>query len=171
MPPPLPLPPPPLPLPPPPPPPVQPVRLGVGAAMAPSPLVAGETATVVVTVRNDGAQVVDDVRLVDVLSAPVALRSASSPAGTCAVVGRRADCRLGRLAPGDMATAELRVVVDREPASRTVVQQISLNGVDRSVSTLVRSPTPAGALLDLPGPTVTLVAFFGFVLASRFRPA
>jgi hypothetical protein len=139
--------------------------------VVPSPLVAGEAAIVVVTVRNDGAQVVDDVRLVDVLSAPVALRSASSPGGTCTVVGRRADCRLGRLAPGGLSTAELRVVVDREPGSRTVVQQISLGGVDRSISTLVRSPTPAGTLLDLPGPTVTLVAFLGFVLASRVRPA
>ena len=151
----------------------------MNASVVPSPPVAGEVATAVVTVRNDGEQAVDDVHLIDELSANAALRSASSRMGACTVVGRRADCRLGRLAPGDLATAELRLVVDAEPASRTVVQRITLGGdahagvVDRSVATLTSSPTRAGSLVDLPGPTVTLVAFVGFVLASRgsVRPA
>ena len=150
----------------------------MNAAVAPAPPVAGEAATAVVTVGNDGEQAVDDVHLIDELSANAALRSASSPMGTCTVVGRRADCRLGRLAPGDLATVELRLVVDAAPASRTVVQRIGLGGggqveaVDRSVSTLVAADAAGdNGLLALPGPTVTLVTFVGFVLAGRVRPA
>jgi hypothetical protein len=139
----------------------------------PDPPVPGEPASVVLLVRNDGAGTVSGVQLIDDLSQAASLRSAISPAGPCQVAGRRATCPLGTLAPGELASAELRVLLDEAPSSRTLLQHISLSTgtqvavTDRSVSALVASPeTHRTPLTDLPGPTVTLVAFVGFVLAS-----
>lgn len=125
-------------------------------------------------VRNDASETVHDVVMADELSPNTVLRSASSAAGSCTVANRRAECRFDRLGPGESATAELRLVLSDDPASHTVVQRISLGAgaqvdvADRSVSTLLAPPPPAEhPLLSLPGPTVTLVAFVGFVLASQ----
>jgi uncharacterized repeat protein (TIGR01451 family) len=152
-------------------------ELAVTASVAPTPPVVGEMATVIVKVRNDGPEPVADVALGDELSPNAAVRSATSPAGTCTVAGRRADCVLGGLAPGETAVVEIRVLLDPASTSRTVVQHLSLGGngylqvSDRSVSTLVADEPPGpDPLLALPGPTVTLVAFVGFVLASGSGP-
>jgi hypothetical protein len=160
-------------LPPPPPPPPPPAQLSVSATVRPSPPVPGQPASVVLLVRNDGAATVHGVQLVDELSQVAALRSATSPAGPCRVTGRRAACPLGSLAPGEMVTAELRLLMGSAPASRTLLQHLSLSTgtevsvTDRSVSALVGNPPSHHVpLTDLPGPTVTLVAFVGFVLAS-----
>ena len=159
--------------PPPPPPPPPPAQLSVTATVKPSPPVPGQAASVVLLVRNDGAGTVRDVQLADDVSQVAALRSATSPAGPCRIAGRRATCPLGTLAPGEVVTAELRLLVDSAPASRTLLQHVSLSTgtevsvTDRSVSALVGDPpSDRVPLTDLPGPTVTLVAFVGFVLAS-----
>ena len=152
-------------------------RLAVTASVVPDPPVAGEMATAVVRVQNRGAEAVDEVLVVDELSPNATLRSASARAGTCQVVGRRAECRLGRLAPGESVTVELRLVLDPASTSRTLVQRLAAGGngytdtADRSVSLLVAdSPPGPSPLLALPGPTVTLGAFVGFVLASQSVP-
>jgi uncharacterized repeat protein (TIGR01451 family) len=133
----------------------------------------GEPVTSTLTVRNDGSPAVADVLLTDEVSASAIVRSASTPHGTCAVGGRRVQCQLGALEPGGTTTVTIELMVEAEPISSSVVQQISLAGagetvvVDRSLSALVESGvSPGKALLALPGPTVTLVAFVGFVLAS-----
>jgi hypothetical protein len=41
--------------------------------------------------------------------------------------------------------------------------------VARTVSTLVDRPPAGTRVLDVPGPTVRLIAFVGFVLAARSR--
>jgi hypothetical protein len=166
--------------PPPPPPPPPPLvrappapQLSVSARFTPNPAVMGEPVTATLTVRNGGSETVPDVVLTDEVSASATVRSATTPGGTCAVAGRRVECRLGALAPGASATVDVHLLVEREPIASTVVQQISLGGagqavvVDRSLSALVESGvSPSRELLALPGPTVTLVAFVGFVLAS-----
>jgi hypothetical protein len=93
------------------------------------------------------------------------------------VAGRTATCRLGRLDPGDAATVLVRVKVVREPASSSLVQRISLSTgaevelASQSFSTLLDPGSPRGlALLDIPGPTVTVVALVTFVLAARASP-
>jgi hypothetical protein len=141
-------------------------------------------ATVSIEVRNEGVWPVDDLVLTDDVSASSELRSATSEAGPCTVTGRQAWCSLGTLAPGAVATIEVRVLIDREPASRTLVHQISLSSgsggrsgrggggealvAHQSVWALTeRPPTQKLALLDLPGPTVTIVVFLSFALAAR----
>jgi hypothetical protein len=132
-------------------------------------------ATVSIEVRNGGARPVDDLVLTDDVSASSELRSVTSETGPCTVTGRQARCSLGALAPGAVATVGVRVLIDREPASRTLVHQIALRGsgtealvAQQSVSALTeRPPVDELALLDLPGPTVTIVVFLSFVLAAR----
>lgn len=149
-------------------------QLSVSAVFAPNPALMGEPVTVTLTVHNDGAEAVPDVQLTDEVSASATVRSATSPTGACTVSGRQIRCQLGALEPGAVTTADVRLLVEAEPVSSTVIQRISLGGagqttvVDRSVSTLLASgESPGRDLLALPGPTVTLVAFVGFVLASR----
>jgi hypothetical protein len=162
----LPRPPPPAPPPPPPPP-----RLSVTSSVQPNPPVPGQLATIVLLVRNDGAGPAPAVEVTDELAPTAALRSATSPAGPCQVAGRRATCPVGTLAPGDIATVQLRVLVSSTPSSQLLLQHISLSTgfqrSDRSVSGLL-GPAPGSRrpLTDLPGPTVTLIVFVGFVLAS-----
>jgi hypothetical protein len=145
----------------------------VTASLAPSPPVQGEMATALVKVRNRGDRPVDDLVVVDELSANAGVRSASSAAGSCSVGGRRAECRFDRVAPGETVVIEVRLLLDPASTSRTVVQRITAGGnghaqaADRSVTQLVAAGPPGpSTLLALPGPTVTLVAFVGFVLAS-----
>lgn len=164
--------PPPVPVPATPPPP----RLSLTATLNPDPPAPGALAAARLVVRNDGAQAVDDLTLTDDLSQNTSLRSASSPTGQCLVVGRRAECRLGSLAPGDSVTTEVRLLVDRDPASHSVSQHVTLTTrggdhpvriTDRAISTMIDNrPASGSPLLALPGTTVTVVAFVGFVLAA-----
>jgi hypothetical protein len=149
----------------------------VTAAFDPQRPAEGQLATVRLEVRNDGDGPADDLVLTDEASRTTELRSATSPDGECTVAGRTATCRLGRLAPGRAATVLVRVKVVDEPATSTLVQRVTLSTggrvepAERSFSALVDpGPTPGRALLDLPGPTVTLVALVTFVLAARSGP-
>ena len=130
-------------------------------------------ATAIVKVHNRDDEPVDDLVVVDELSPNAGVRSALSAAGPCTVEGRRVECRFERLGPGETVVIEVRLMLDPASTSRTVVQRITAGGnghdaaADRSVSQLVAaSPAGPSSLLALPGPTVTLVAFVGFVLAS-----
>ncbi|HEY8546591.1 MAG TPA: hypothetical protein VIL36_16140 [Acidimicrobiales bacterium] len=132
----------------------------------------GETVTAVVKVHNRDDRAVEDLVVVDELSANAGVRSATSTAGTCEVAGRRATCRFDRVGPGETAVIEVRLQVDPASTARTVVQRITAGGnghteaAGRSVTQLVGAAPAPSALLALPGPTVTLVTFVGFVLAS-----
>lgn len=145
------------------------------ADLTPDPPAAGEPATATITVRNEGEGTVEGIRLTDQVSPGVMVRSGSSPAGGCSVTSRRADCPLGTLAPGDSATTQVRLLLEPEPASRTVGQRITLSATgqeqvaDRSLSTLVDAPVEEAQVLGVPGTVVTLVAFVGFVIAARSR--
>jgi len=146
----------------------------VSAAFNPQRPAKGQLATVSIEVRNDGEGPAEDLVMTDEVSRTTELRSTSSPDGECTVAGRTVTCRLGTLAPGEVATILVRVKVVEEPASSTLVQRISLSTgqevelAEQSFSALVDPGPPRGlALLDLPGPTVTLVAFVTFVLAAR----
>jgi hypothetical protein len=125
-------------------------------------------------VRNDGEGPADGLVLTDDVDATTELRSATSPNGECTVAGRTVTCDLGTLGPGEIATVLVRVKVVREPAVDTLVQRISLGTgqqtqiVERRVSALLDpGPSTSLALLDLPGPTVTVVALVTFVLSAR----
>jgi uncharacterized repeat protein (TIGR01451 family) len=150
----------------------------VTATVDPREPVPGEPAVVTVTVRNDGERPVPDLVLTDEVSASAAVRSAWSPAGDCAVSPGRASCPLGGLAPGDSVSAQVRLLLADEPATPAVVHRITLSAaaggasvVDRSISTPIDPGPPSGAgLLALPGTTVTVIAFVGFVLAARSSP-
>lgn len=146
----------------------------MSAAFTPQRPAEGQLATVSLEVRNDGEGPAEDLVLTDVVSRTTELRSATSPDGECTVAGRTVTCRLGRLAPGQVATVLVRVKVVEEPASSTLVQRVSLSAggqvdlAERSFSALVDPGPPRGrALLDLPGPTVTVVALVTFVIAAR----
>jgi hypothetical protein len=146
----------------------------VSAAFNPQRPARGQLALVTIEVRNDGEGPAEDLVMTDEVSRTTELRSATSPDGECTVAGRTATCRLGTLAPGGVATVLVRVKVVDEPASGTLVQHVALGTgqqvdlAERSFSALVDPGPPRGlALLDLPGPTVTLVAFVTFVLAAR----
>jgi uncharacterized repeat protein (TIGR01451 family) len=135
----------------------------------------GDPVTVTVAVRNDGGRPIAGVRLTHEPGPGATVRGASGPGGACAVVPRRATCPLGDVAAGATVAVRVRLLTDREPPGPALVQRITVSGAGRSelvartVSTLVDRP-PAGArLLDLPGPTVRLIAFVGFVLAARSR--
>jgi large repetitive protein len=147
----------------------------VTAVLTPDAPAAGEPAAATITVRNDGEGAVEGLRLTDQVSPGVMVRSGSSPAGGCSIASRRADCPLGSLAPGDSVTTVVRLLLDPEPASRTVGQRITLSATgqeqvaDRSLSTLVDAPVEQAQVLGVPGTVVTLVAFVGFVLAARSR--
>jgi uncharacterized repeat protein (TIGR01451 family) len=145
----------------------------VSAAFRPQHPAKGQLADVTITVRNDGDGPAEDLVLTDVVSATTQLRSASTPGGTCTIGGRTLTCRLGRLGPGEATTVMVRVKVVRDPVTATLVQHISLSTgqqadvAQQSVSALVDPGPPRGrALLDLPGPTVTIVLLVTFVLAS-----
>ena len=160
--------------PPPPSPEPPPPRLTVSAAFAPQHPGRGQLATVSIEVGNDGEGTAEGLVLTDEVSRTTELRSAWSPDGDCTVAGRTATCRLGRLDPGQVSTVLVRIKVVREPASSTLVQHISLSTGDQaavaeqSVSALLDPGPPRGmALLDLPGPTVTVIALVTFVLAAR----
>jgi hypothetical protein len=159
---------------PPPPPAPPPPHLVVTTTVTPAQPLPGAIATVRIAVRNAGGGPAPATTLADEVGPAATLRTATAPAGTCTVAGRTATCPLGTLAPGDTASAEVRVLVDPEPAARRLSQRITLSVTGRSeaaehaVATLVSGGPPAGQeLLDLPGPTVKLVAFVGFVLAAR----
>jgi uncharacterized repeat protein (TIGR01451 family) len=147
----------------------------VTVAIDPRQPVPGEPATVTITVHNEGERAVQGLGLTDEVSANAALRSASSPAGECHVSPGRAACQVGRVAPGDGVTTEVRLMLEPEPVSRTVTQHITLSAsgdreqtTERAVSTLVDGgPGAAAQLLAIPGTTVTLVAFTGFVMAAQ----
>jgi hypothetical protein len=146
----------------------------VRATLAPLRPAPGTGVTATITVRNGGRRTARDLTLVDVPSATADVRSAASPAGDCTVTARRARCPLARLAPGDVATVEVRLLVDREPASATLVQHVTLTSTgagevaDRSLSTLIDRPGDGGdALLAVPGTTLRLIALVVFVLAAR----
>jgi uncharacterized repeat protein (TIGR01451 family) len=147
----------------------------VTATITPPQPVAGDAATVAITVRNDGERPVQDLRLTDRLSPSAAVRSAWSPAGSCRVSPGDATCQLGRLAPGDSVTVQVRLRLEPEPVNRTVTQHITLSAsgaeeqvAGRALSTLIDGgPGDAAQLLAIPGTTVTLIAFTGFVLAAR----
>jgi hypothetical protein len=147
--------------------------MSVTATFSPQHPGRGQLATVTIDMRNDGAGAVDGLVLTDEVSRSTELRSASSPAGDCSVGGRTVTCLMDRLEPGESAPVSVRVLVVDEPASNTLVQRISLSTGDsaevaeQSISTLVEPPSQAQQLLDLPGPTVTLVVFVTFVLAAR----
>lgn len=151
-----------------------PPRLVVTTTVSPAQPLPGAIATVRIAVRNAGGGPAPATTLADEVGPTATLRTATAPAGACTVAGRTATCPLGTLAPGDTASAEVRVLVDPEPAARRLSQRITLSATGRSeadehaVATLVSGGPPAGReLLDLPGPTVKLVAFVGFVLAAR----
>jgi uncharacterized repeat protein (TIGR01451 family) len=151
-----------------------PAHLAVSAAFSPQHPGKGQLAGVTIDVRNDGDGPAEGLVLTDVVSATTELRSASTPGGTCAISGRTLACELGRLGPADSTTVQVRVKVAREPATSTLSQHISLSSgeqadlAQQSVSALVDPGPPRGlALLDLPGPTVTIVALVTFVLAGR----
>jgi hypothetical protein len=146
----------------------------VTAAFNPQRPAKGQLATVSIEVRNTGEGPAVDLLMTDEVSRTTELRSATSPDGECTVAGRIVTCRLGRLDPGEVATVLVRVKVVQDPASSTLVQRISLSTGDevelaeQSFSALVDPGPPRGlALLDLPGPTVTLVALVTFVIAAR----
>jgi hypothetical protein len=156
--------------------------LTVTAAFNPLRPAKGQLATVSIEVRNTGEGPTVDLVMTDEVSRTTELRSATSPDGECTVAGRIVTCRLGRLDPGEVATVLVRVKVVEEPASSTLVQHISLSTggstgnevelAERSFSALVDPGPPRGlALLDLPGPTVTLVALVTFVIAARSSTA
>lgn len=135
-------------------------------------------ATVRLEVRNDGEGPAEDLVLTDEVARTTELRSATSPDGDCTVAGRTVTCRLGRLGPGESSTVLVRVKVVEEPASSTLVQHVGLSTggqadpSEQSFSALVAAGPPRGRpLLDLPGPTVTVVALVTFVLAARGGPS
>jgi hypothetical protein len=149
--------------------------LAVTALVAPARPAPGDSATVTVAVRNDGGRRAGRIRLAYEAGPGAAVRSASGPAAACTVAPRRATCALGDLAPGATVAVRVRLLTDREPPGPALLQRITVSGAGRSelvartVSTLVDRP-PAGArVLDVPGPTVRLIAFVGFVLAARSR--
>jgi hypothetical protein len=130
---------------------------------------------VTITVRNEGERPVQDLGLTDRLTGGAALRSASSPSGDCRVSPSDATCQLGDLAAGANVIAEVHLVLDTEPVSRTVSQRITLSAsggqeqiTERAVSTLIDDgQEPGSQLLTVPGTVVTLIAFTGFTLAAR----
>jgi uncharacterized repeat protein (TIGR01451 family) len=150
-------------------------RLSVTAAIDPEQPVAGDAATVTITVRNQGERTVQGLALTDEVSRTAALRSGSSPAGECRVSPGRAVCQLGDLAPGDSVTTEVRLQLEPEPVSPTVSQRITLSAsgdraqtTERAVSTLIDGgPGAEAQLLAIPGTTITVITFTAFVLASR----
>jgi hypothetical protein len=154
--------------------PPSPPRLALTATFDPQRPAPGEWATVTIEVRNDGAGPVDDLVLSDEVARTTELRGASSSVGACRVSGRTAVCPLGVLEPGETAVVRVRVKVVPEPASSTLAQHLTLSTgasaelATRSISTLVAPRVSSGlALLDLPGPTVTVVMLVTFVLAAR----
>lgn len=144
----------------------------------------GDLVTVAITVHNDGDRATTGVGLVDEVSRNTAVRSAvvnqqgAGDDGACRVAARRAECPLGDLAPGDMATARIRLLVAEAPAGSNLAQRISLSSGEQGladqhdVSALIGGEgTPALPVAGLPAAPVTLVAFFGLVLAAKTRPA
>jgi hypothetical protein len=84
---------------------------------------------------------------------------------------------MGGLGPGEIATADFRLLVDREGRSPVLTHRLALTGggtvlvADRTISTPVGGDDAGARLLALPGTTVTVVAFVGFVLAARPSPS
>ena len=165
---------PPPPPPPPPPPDAPPPRLTARVMVSPEPPAAGEPATATVVVQNHGGNPATAVTLVDEVSASAGVRSATTPGGACATTVHQASCELGPIPAGGQTTAEVRLLMEEDPASRTLVQRISLSSAGAAdtattttASTLLAPAETSTSLLALPGTTVTLVAFVGFVLAAR----
>jgi uncharacterized protein DUF11 len=159
--------------PPPRPPAPPPPRLTARVSVAPDLPVPGQPAVTTITVRNDGGSPAPALTLVDEVSPGAAVRSATAPGGSCGTAGHRATCELGTVPAGGQTTAEVRLLLEAEPVSRTLVQRVTLSTGGTSeagtamASTLLAPGESGPTLLALPGPTVTLVAFVGFVLAAR----
>jgi len=149
--------------------------LAVSATVAPAAPAPGDLVTVTVAVRNDGGRPVAGAGLTHEPGPGATVRGASGPAGACGVASRRASCPLGDVAAGATVAVRVRLLTDREPPGPALVQRITVSGAGRSglvartVSALVDRPPAGPRLLDLPGPTVRLIAFVGFVLAARSR--
>jgi uncharacterized protein DUF11 len=147
-------------------------RLALRVSLSPDPPAAGEPVTATIEILNRGGAPVPDVTLVDEVSPTADVRSATTWGGSCTTTARQATCGLGTIPAGDRTTADVRLQVAEQPASRTIVQRISLStdgaiqAGGTTVSNLLAAETSGPSLLSLPGPTVTLVAFVGFVLAA-----
>lgn len=141
--------------------------------MAPDPPEAGQPAMATITVQNLGGTPAADVTLVYEVSQAAGVRSATTPGGACATTSRRATCELGAIPAGGEARVEVRLLGAEDPSARTLVQRISLSsggsaGAGAATgSTLLAAEEPSTSLLALPGTTVTLIAFVGFVLAAH----
>ncbi|SDE61004.1 isopeptide-forming domain-containing fimbrial protein [Auraticoccus monumenti] len=80
--------------------------------VTPETLVAGATATYVLTLENDGPSDAVDLTLTDELSEGLVAESVSSTLGTCTVSGQTVSCEKDRLAAGASAVVTVQVRVD-----------------------------------------------------------
>jgi hypothetical protein len=154
-------------------------RLSVTATWSPERPAAGEMAAVTLVVRNSGMAGIDDLVLLDEVGHSTHLRGATSGDGTCTTEGRRARCGMGRLAPWAERSVRLRLLVDEQPASHSLVNRVSLSSgghmtvEEQTISALLApGPTEQAGVLDLSTATVTLIVLVSFVLAhDHGRPS
>lgn len=124
--------------------------LSITGSDAPDPILAGQTLTYTLSVRNDGPSNASGVTLTDILPPSASYQSAVASQGTCFQIPiGTVTCGLGNIAAGGTATVTIRVTPSN---GGTITNQASVNGAETDLSTgnnMASQATVVNTLADL----------------------